>query len=718
MPSPTAFQPVATAMPDNVRILSFEVGHGECTLVEFISERQVAFRCLLDAGRVLPAALLDHLKSNPRPESPDLDVVVLSHVDNDHQGGLPGLLEAGISFREYLSPCLPAFKRLRWLFGERVNRAVDRAFAFEQQLRSHKVAVQYPLEGFKSRYASSRVTLSIISPAARLIKTLASGSPERVSALVSNSPTPLQWLFEVDEPVNEDSQALAAVFDGRVTVCPEDFDTFLPGPPGPPASSLAQQHSQGDPDFFGNATLNDTSLIVVLDILLDGVHRKRLLFPGDQENWTYVAAQHPAGLGIDVMKAPHHGGRVYLRDKDEDLPGVYAWLRPKTVIVSANGQYDLPRASFRDVLRTVGGSLLCAHQRTFEALSAGAMKQPTATSCFQSMGCDRGRGRSVTVTLTADSESADLPACVQGSGITGLAPIVVLRQDVTVPSEGLLRYTYGELDRHATWIKDRLDEARREFLNKLKKTRTAFDAITEQPLTSWRVLAALAKADGRHDLVADPDPVLKFARSQHVFWCAPVTGYRASPESFASLPAAADFNAARRWLKSIPSLLLIVESGNRFPTGTARVEILQHADWGVFDHLLAGKLKHPAPVIADEVRPVLLPLIAADYSFRLCHFNYPDSHYDGGKAFLLLQRDSVVIPDLLSPEWQVAWDWHAHGSPFKAPWKILAKLASEQMLAGTYLQTPYGRDALFNRFKPSTTTPLPAAMHKARWVTY
>jgi hypothetical protein len=717
-PSPSTPVPTpAPAVPDSVKVRSFEVGHGECTLVEFFVQQQLAFRCLLDAGAELPQALLDHLKDNPRPgQQPDLDVLVLSHVDNDHQGGLPTLLEAGIRVGEYLSPCLPAFKRLGWLFADRVNKAVDRALAFERQALAKGWRITYPLEGYKHRYASNRVTLSIISPAAKLIKMLACGSQQQVAALVNQTPLPLQWLLEADEPFDEDRAELAALFDGKVMLSPDAFDPFPALAPPTSADPVSRPGAQPTPDFFGNSTLNDTSLIVVLDVMVDGVHRKRMLFPGDQENWTYVAAQHPAGLGIDVMKATHHGGRVYLRDQDEDLPGVYTWLRPKTVIVSANGQHELPRGDFRNVLRTVGGTLLCPHQRTFEALSAGAVKRSEQKSCFKSMDCQRSQGGSVTVTLTATQEGADRPACVQGTGITGIAPIVVLRQDVTVPSEGLLRYTFGELHRHASWLEGKLQATRRDFVKQAQSMADPFDVLAEQPLTSWRMLATLAKEDRRHDLVADPEPVLQFARSQHVFW-SQATGRYASPGPCASLPSQSDLKSAGQWLRRIPSLLLTVESKNRFAPGASRLEILQHADWRVFDHLLAGKLKLAAEVIASEVRPTLLARIAKDYRFRVCSFRYPDSNYDGGKGYLLLQRAQASIPDLLSDPWMEVWKRYSRGSA-QAPWTLLADLAHKEMLAGIYFDTPRHLTNPFENFTRDKYGSLASIMERANWITY
>ena len=719
--------PTVTDSPDEVRMRSFNVGHGDCTLVEVVADGSIVFRCLLDAGMALPPALITHLKNMPRSDrKPDIDVLVLSHVDADHQGGIPELLACGFSVGEYLGPCLPTFNRLKWLFAPRVSEAVSRAMAVEEKLKSLHIPISYPLEGFKTRYANGRIVLSIISPAAKLMKSLTLASSADLSALLRRRPLPLQWLLEAEEEQdNDEQQNLAHLFSSRVVLSPEDFEEYLPSDlPNRDVLAQAAEATQPEfePEFFGNSILNDTSLVVVLDITLDGHHRKRLVFPGDQENWTYIAAQHPAGLGIDVLKAPHHGGRVYLNDHCENFHSLYAWLRPKTVMVSANGRHHLPRTGFRDALRAIGGTLLCPNVRTFEPLSAGAVLRPEEKSCFAAMGCVPSPKPFVAITLTANAEFADVQACGQGTGLSGLAPIVVLRQDVTVPSEGLLRYTYGELDRHARWIKQQLKSRRKEFAERMAGIKDAYGVTAERPATPWGSLAVLAKADGRHDLVADPDPVLKFGRSHYAFWTDLSSGYRSNEVQLACVPTAAESKSAIKWLKSIPRMLLTVRSTQRFAGGSDRIDILQSVDWRVFDHLLAGNLALPHQVIAQELRPKLLTIMAQHFSFQICNFDYPFSPYNGGKAYLLLQADTSALPDLESKAWMAVWDWRADGNKCQAPWTVLANLAQNELLAGNFFDRPQDHrhdfTTVFSSFTLPQSLPFLDRINRVAWEHY
>lgn len=43
---------------ESVRICSFNVRHGDCTLVEYMRDDTIQFRMLIDAGEQLPQALV------------------------------------------------------------------------------------------------------------------------------------------------------------------------------------------------------------------------------------------------------------------------------------------------------------------------------------------------------------------------------------------------------------------------------------------------------------------------------------------------------------------------------------------------------------------------------------------------------------------------------------------------------------------------------------
>lgn len=237
------------------------------------------------------------------------------------------------------------------------------------------------------------------------------------------------------------------------------------------AESVAGGSAPAEPDFFGNHVLNDTSLVLVIDVLLDGKRRRRVLLTGDQENWSYIASKYPTGLGVDILKVPHHGGKVFLADKQEEnaIEQMYLWLRPRVAMVSAMGQHKLPHVRTREALRQAGATLFCPNTRGFEPLSSDAVLTDSPC-CFDAYGCRQRTSKQsevVTVRLTGGSASSQVPACLQGTLHHGPAPIVVQTQRIVEPDEAFVRWTRTEIEKQARWIRSCLEERHAEFQSRL-----------------------------------------------------------------------------------------------------------------------------------------------------------------------------------------------------------------------------------------------------------
>lgn len=176
---------------------------------------------LVDAGTDLPVALIKHLRELPRSGSlPDIGVVVLTHVDHDHQGDLPQLITGGLSIGEYFGPCLPTFRRLNWLFGKRVIDAVDRAKEWEDALTKSKVPITYPLDGYSQRFLHGRIVVSVISPAARTLERLSLASGADLTSLLDRYPMPLQRLLGAEPEIGpqDDFNHIRQIFRGKSSV--------------------------------------------------------------------------------------------------------------------------------------------------------------------------------------------------------------------------------------------------------------------------------------------------------------------------------------------------------------------------------------------------------------------------------------------------------------------------------------------------------------------
>jgi beta-lactamase superfamily II metal-dependent hydrolase len=707
--SPSPARPVA----DEFVVSSFGVKHGDCTLVEYISARVVRFRLLCDAGAVAPPALFAHLTKTPHERGAGfIDVVVLTHVDHDHQGGLPAVFgEPGVEVGEYWGPCLPAFKRLRWLFQKRVFDAIDKAAELEQVVLTNNVPVLYPLEGHVKTTKDRRVTVSVISPAPRLIHELAYGGNTAVRTLVTNSPLPMEWLITGSElEVAVEGQG-APGFNSRTYLGPEDFpgplaDVRLESPDDLQAQAVVGGSALAEPDFFGNHVLNDTSLALVIDVLLDGKRRRRVLLTGDQENWSYIASRYPTGLGVDILKVPHHGGKVFLADKQEEnaIEQMYLWLRPRVAVVSAMGQHKLPHVRTRDALRQAGATLFCPNTRGFEPLSSDAVLTDSPC-CFDAYGCRQRTTKQsevVAVRLSGESANAQVPACLQGTLHHGPAPIVVQTQRIVEPDETFVRWTRTEVEKQADWIRERLRERHAEFEQRVRDNPSDAQSLLEGHVgVDWSELETLARAKGHLHLVTDPEPVVRFAvASGRILRTSPKSWSSAKEAAYYIPPIEADVKAVRRWVRSIPHLIFTspkideasIRSGNRFLA-------LKACNMEPLARIAAYMLDMPLDFVIDSVMPQVIVDLASEFDARVCRADEPYGAFrDGVKAILHLYKANPEVPDLFNKEWLDGY-WNAD-SQRRLEFVLKAASGGSFVSVGTDLRGRRDHEA-FARFFPT-----------------
>ncbi|NKA95833.1 hypothetical protein GO283_04383 [Ralstonia solanacearum] len=662
------------ASKDELEVRVYGVGHGDCLLIELKRAGLPAFRMLCDGGKASGKhidQLVAYLAANKRSDGPDLDVVVLTHVDQDHQGGLHTLTEeAEVRIGEYWGPCLPAFRRLRWLFSQRVQNGVDRASQLERTLVRRGVRVIYPMEGYVESWASGRVSAAVISPPARLLQRLLSGRQEDVNHLANVDPMPMEWLItpSADGPEQEEQ---AGGLGRRTFSVPADFGDESAAPPvEPDATTGFYSDETAEPNFFGNRVLNNTSLVIALDVWLDGKRRRRVLLTGDQENWSYIASRHPAGLGVDVLKVPHHGGMVYLADKKDDdqedrdagvVEQAYLWLRPRIAIVSARGTYDLPHTRVRNALRASGAAILCTNVRGVEHITPPASAPSLNNNCFAAYGCDRHKQPSTTVlTVTGDSERMDRAACASDSGARGVAPIVVMTQRLVDPDEAFLRWTKTELEKHANWLSDLLADARRDF-KKAVVGKGLLSAMECSPV-EWHHIETHAKAEGRRHFLASPYEALHYARARGGIWISEEElryGARKTA-GFYALPTSTELEAIWRWVAACPNILLRAKTSEQAVVANDKLSILSAADTGMLCRVVAAKMHIPVALAKAEVMPRLFLRMSDSFAFQICDADLPYRRYErrpfGKERSLLLwlrgeKGAGVPVPDLFDDNW-------------------------------------------------------------------
>lgn len=298
--------------------VAIDVNHGDAILIDWRGPDR-RWTCLIDGGK--RAIKGDPVGVALRDLSVEkIDLMIASHLDSDHVAGLCAIARR-TQVDTYWGPALPAFRRHRWLFGARCQEALERGEELESILVEKGTTIMYPMEGYRSRVPDGP-TIEIASPAGRLIHRLL--TRDDVSELFTSSPMSLGWLLQPEEDEEDEEEPLPRVqLRSRIATGalePNDIPPELAAEVDArgDARALAEEWARSarlEPEFFGDPVFNDTSLVVWME-LPTGARRHRLLLPGDQENWTYLYARHPRGLQADVLKASHHGGRVYLENDE------------------------------------------------------------------------------------------------------------------------------------------------------------------------------------------------------------------------------------------------------------------------------------------------------------------------------------------------------------------------------------------------------------------
>jgi beta-lactamase superfamily II metal-dependent hydrolase len=491
---------------DSLNITALDVGHGDAFLIQW-KTRQKEWTCLIDGGSSFDRLYTHLTKANVKK----IDLLVLSHLDSDHVGGLIGLADK-INIATYWGPALPAFKRHLWLFGELGVKAIERCTELEESLKRKGVDICYPLEGYSAQPIPDLGAISILSPAARLVKRLL--TDDDVADLFTQQPMPLGWLTQSSpKPTQEEtngSLTLDAAF-ARNFLTPDDLGSSYSRnmPDENERKSLVREWSKRtglEPEYFGDSALNNTSLVLYLNLSTDGRFYSSI-FPGDQENWTYLFARNPRGLQADVLKASHHGGRVYIE---------FSVVQPKVVLMSANGQHGLPRNIIRNAAVRWGAFVFCTSPRKGEII-IDTSKEKEEDCCHAALQCNKGT-RNVSIIMDSTGIRSDVQACHSGLGRQS-GPVIQVRQHIIQPSPIMGHLFENELRKHIGWIKASLESIHKERLAVTLVPELGYMPVKEEDL------ANLARANNRAVIVPHLREVLDQGMRRNEFWATPTEPY-------------------------------------------------------------------------------------------------------------------------------------------------------------------------------------------------
>ena len=448
--------------------------------------------------------------------------------------------------------------------------------------------VAFPVEGAQWTSPDGDLTVRVLSPAGRLIERLLVGSDS--DDLFLRYPTALGWLLDAAPPLDPEDRfaALRAILSaGEIT--PDAIPTLPPARQTVGSGEIARAADESgiDPEFFGNNVLNDTSIVLLVEARLGAVKR-RLLFTGDLENFTYLMAVYPNGLGCDIVKAPHHGSCSFVESAQESYDEVWQWLRPKAALVSANGKHQLPRREFRDAVLRYGATLFCTCRRSREIITGRREEK----SCHTQFACSRLPQGSVGLTLTESTIESDAVACATG-GVSGVVPVLQMIQHTIEPSNLLDRFTETELRRHATWA-----------INELRSIHDARRRVGGEPglaAVSAETLADAAAAAGRYSAASNIERVLERAARQGSAWSGPDLSYRSRGKTWI-LPSPREWRELESWIEGYSVIQLAIRERD---VGLVPAELLHAADVGYLARRAATKFAFPEEMFCAAIWPRL-----------------------------------------------------------------------------------------------------------------
>jgi beta-lactamase superfamily II metal-dependent hydrolase len=587
-----------------LKLTALGVGHGDATLLQWFEggdPNKLGFTCLVDGGesgsKLIPAL--------NRHGVTEINLLVLTHFDADHIGGFDGIWDH-CKIHTYWAPCLAAFERHMWLFGARIQGGLAHARHVEDSLRAHHAQVAYPLDRYSSSpLKTGDLTLHVLSPAARLIRTLL--LDRDVERLFTQTPMPLGWLASPDEPPPVEQPTNELQLDQRLrtgALVPEDVDWIPRDAAKPGIAEMQKQWGARtglDPEFFGDSVLNNTSLVIWLNISLGGRSHKVLL-AGDQENWTYLLAQHPLGLQVDVLKSPHHGGQLYVEQAFSNEE-VLSSVRPRALLFSANGRHGLPHSDIRAAAIRWGASVFCTSERGAEIIMETGSTQQSAC-CHEQFSCDGSRD--VSVIFDERGIHADRTACHPGFG-TSPGPIIQIRQHSVERSPIVQHLHEGELRKHLGWLKKVIKQIHTERVRLVPQGQTGGGPIAGDHL------ATLARSVGRADLAFYIADVLSKGWERNEFWSSG-TGqrYGETPVAYV-LPSAKEIELLLKLLRSKEMLLFVAPGDDNIQDSSTRLASL---DLSEIRHLCDLTVHFP-PAMFDEVfRPVVYKELLEWHCYR------------------------------------------------------------------------------------------------------
>ena len=304
----------------NAEITMLPVAAGDATLLQ-CNDGHHRYSVLIDAG-LRTREVATYLNSIGVEH---LDLVILSHPDMDHLGGLPAIMnDPSISvsriwcfdlafLREFvrtgvIPPPRPATHEVVYCYH--LRSTLDEFSGILTTATGQNVQILQVSEGY--RLSLGPMLLEVMYPPQSLYDAL--HSPAALRTLLTRRKLPEDWDDNRDRegrpkarPVEPHDQEGRLAEEMERPDMPEEG--VLMGRLAPSGEGEERGESDTDEGLSWRmvGTLYNNLSIVVKVSILGGIEGPTALFPGDLTDWTTILMRQWGNLQADILKLPHHG---------------------------------------------------------------------------------------------------------------------------------------------------------------------------------------------------------------------------------------------------------------------------------------------------------------------------------------------------------------------------------------------------------------------------
>lgn len=309
--------------------------NGDSTLVQY-SDHFRQTNVLVDCG-IHRSVVCDYLQES---EVDKIDLVIISHIDMDHIGGLRNVLSS-VDVDEL------------WVMNiDPLKRFVERSIGFEREKahfwRCITLAHESIVTAGKRNVRCSSVYegvrrkigpfyLEVLSPSFAFEQFLS--DPKNVERIL-NTPKGQTYkrFLEKQDRIRED---VSTEIQAKRQEISEEIGPLLEN-----AGFIHERAEELLEDHFSLASrglLNNMSVVVRLSCLAPSCPTPvfeplSILFPGDLEDWEYLLSKHHDCMHTSIIKVPHHGSwKVEFRGQS-----LYRFLTPHLSFVFPYPKHRLP----------------------------------------------------------------------------------------------------------------------------------------------------------------------------------------------------------------------------------------------------------------------------------------------------------------------------------------------------------------------------------------